>query len=222
MIYNLYSLRMSYHFFINYTYLIIEPNTRNAIVVDPAWEIDKITQYLEKKHANLRAILLTHSHYDHVNLVSVLNDLMQPDVFMSQKEIDTSDFRCKRLHAVNDNDRLLLGGLPFYCLLTPGHTMGSMCFKLEKSLFTGDTLFTEGCGVCPRDGDLPEAMYLSIQRLKTEIKDDVHIYPGHSFGMPPGQTMEYLRKNNIYLQLNQKHFIEFRMRKNQRNFFEFQ
>lgn len=222
MIYNLYSLKMSYHFFINYTYLIVEPNTRNAIVVDPAWELDRITQQLEKKHAKLRAILLTHSHYDHVNLVPALSDLMQPDVFLSQKEIDASGFRCKRLNAINDNDRLLLGELPFHCLLTPGHTMGSMCFQLDKSLFTGDTLFTEGCGVCPRPGGSPEAMYLSIQRIKAEIEDDVRIFPGHSFGMSSGKTMGHLRKNNIYLQLNREHFIKFRMRKNQRGIFDFQ
>ncbi|WP_246065006.1 MBL fold metallo-hydrolase [Melghirimyces algeriensis] len=213
---------MSYHLFINYTYLIVEPNSGHAIVVDPAWELDKITQQLEKAHANLRAILLTHSHYDHVNLVPTLSDWMQPDVFMSQKEIDASGFRCKRLHAVNDKDRLLLGELPFHCLLTPGHTAGSMCFQLEKSLFTGDTLFTEGCGACPVPGGSPEAMYLSMQRLKAEIKDDVRIFPGHSFGMSPGQTMGHLCKNNIYLQLNREHFIRFRMRKNQQGLFDFQ
>lgn len=222
MSYDPYILRMSYRFFINYTYLIVEPKTRYAIVVDPAWELDKITRWLEKKQAELRAILLTHSHYDHVNLVPTLSDLMQPDVFMSQKEIDASGFRCKRLHGVDDHERLLLGGFPVHCLLTPGHTVGSMCFQLEKSLFTGDTLFTEGCGACSMPGGSPEAMYLSVQRLKAEIKDDVRIFPGHSFGRPPGQTMGHLCKNNIYLQLNREHFIRFRMRKNQRNLFDFQ
>ncbi|WP_347836740.1 hypothetical protein [Gracilibacillus sp. JCM 18860] len=58
--------------------------------------------------------------------------------------------------------------------------------------------------------------------MKREIKNDVCIFPGHSFGMPPGQTMEHLRKNNIYLQLNREHFIKFRMRKNQLGLFDFQ
>src|SRR5699024_6130919 len=171
MFYRQYSLKMSYSFFINYTYLIVDPNSKDAIVVDPAWELDKIIQQLEISNANLRAILLTHSHYDHINLVPSLSKHMKPDVFMSQKEINESGFRCDRLHAVNDNDCLELGGLPFRCILTPGHTMGSMCFYLENSLFTGDTLFTEGCGACSRPSGSPEAMYHSIQRLKKEIKN---------------------------------------------------
>ncbi|PWU67371.1 MBL fold metallo-hydrolase [Gracilibacillus dipsosauri] len=222
MLYKQYSLKMTYQFFINYSYLIVEPNSRNAIVIDPAWELEKITKLLKKNNAKLRAILLTHSHYDHTNLVPTLSEAMQPDVFLSQKEINASGFRCERLHAINDNDSLSLGGLSFRCLLTPGHTTGSMCFYLGNSLFTGDTLFTEGCGVCIRPGGSPEAMYSSIQRLKREIKNDVCIFPGHSFGMPPGQTMEHLRKNNIYLQLNREHFIKFRMRKNQLGLFDFQ
>ncbi|MBA4543504.1 MBL fold metallo-hydrolase [Thermoactinomyces daqus] len=221
MIYELYPLRMSYSFFINNSYLIVEPESRQAIVIDPAWELNKITEQLERTKADLRAILLTHSHHDHVNLVPPLLERAQPDVFMSRAEIEVSGFRCPQLHALEDGDRLSLRQMELHCLLTPGHTAGSMCFWLEDSLFTGDTLFAEGCGACHLPGGSAEDLYVSIQKLKAAISDHVRIYPGHSFGQPPGQTMKHLREHNIYLQLNRKHVISFRMRKNQKGLFDF-
>lgn len=217
-----YPLRMRHSFFINYSYVIIDPRSRQAVVIDPAWELAQITSQLEAAGACLSAILLTHAHYDHVNLVEPLIDFAQPVVYMSRREIDTSGFRCRELHGLMDGEQFMINNMGITCFLTPGHTPGSMCFKIENSLFTGDTLFIEGCGVCQSPGSSPEDLFGSIQRLKKEIDDQVLIFPGHSFGQQPGQSLQVLRENNIYLQLEREHFISFRMRKNQPGIFDFQ
>lgn len=81
---------------------------------------------------------------------------------------------------------------------------------------SGDTLFTEGCGICIGKGGDPNAMFDSLAFLKTTIPTETKIYPGHSFGELPGKTFAYLLQNNIYLQFKQQtEFVAFRMRGNQ-------
>ncbi|MGW8956328.1 MBL fold metallo-hydrolase [Paenibacillus sp. NPDC055715] len=220
--FEVYPLRMQFSFFINYTYVIVEPLTGKAVVVDPAWELVKLTSKLEALGISLGAILLTHAHHDHINLVGPLVDLTEPDVYMSQKEIDTSGFRCRKLHGLVDGDVLNIHNIVISAILTPGHTAGSMCFLMENNLFTGDTLFIEGCGACQSPDSSPEELFVSIQKLKTQIDDRTRVFPGHSYGQTIGQQMHILLQNNIYMQLERNHFINFRMRKNQPSFFGFQ
>ncbi len=91
-----------------------------------------------------------------------------------------------------------------------------------RSMFTGDTVFTEGCGICEDDGSSAEEMFRSIQRIKSEVSPYVRVYPGHSFGKAPGHTIEDLFQYNIYFQIDKKeYFVKFRTRKNQKGIFDF-
>jgi glyoxylase-like metal-dependent hydrolase (beta-lactamase superfamily II) len=135
---------------------------------------------------------------------------------MSSFEIEDYGFRCKNLMKVYDKEVLRFGETAVFCMWTPGHTSGSMCFFLKESVFTGDTLFIEGCGGCHFKGGSAEHMYDSIQRIKSYASPDMRVYPGHSFGEPPGLTIAELYERNIYVQLeSRKHFVDFRMRPNQ-------
>lgn len=218
----IYPLKVRFLNFINYSYFIIDNKTREAAIIDPAWELFKIEQILTQMNIKLTTILLTHSHYDHVNLVDPLLDRYNPQVFLSRNEIDFYDFKCKNLNPVEHNYLIKLGETEILCLLTPGHTMGSTCYLVSNSLFTGDTVFIEGCGLCNTFGGDPEKMFKSIQEIKYTIDPLVKVFPGHSYGKKPGYTLDYLLKENIYFQLNNKeHFINLRMRKSQHNLFKF-
>lgn len=200
----------------NYCYIVEDLFTKSAFIVDPAWELDQICNKLSELQVTLTAILLTHSHYDHVNLVYPLVERFNATVYMAAKERDYYQFSCPRLIGLNDNDTIRIGNTNITCLLTPGHTAGGMCYLLEESLFSGDTVFTEGCGICNQEGGSAEDMFISFQRMKSVIPPHVRVYPGHSFGKAPGQTMEYLLQTNIYFLIeNRDHFVNFRMRKNQ-------
>ncbi|MEW9701794.1 MBL fold metallo-hydrolase [Paenibacillus sp. SI8] len=217
-----YPLKLRNRKAINFTYLIVDHHTRQVAIIDPSWELDKIESTLHMVNGHLTTILLTHSHYDHVNLVNRLLEKYNPQVYLSQQEIHFYNFECDNLHPFEDNEVIMLGDTQISCMLTPGHTYGSACFLISNHLFTGDTIFIEGCGICTTVGGDPEQMFHSIQRIKSAINPKVQIFPGHSFGKNPGYTLDYLLKQNIYFQfINKEHFIMFRMRKGQKNLFNF-
>jgi glyoxylase-like metal-dependent hydrolase (beta-lactamase superfamily II) len=141
---------------------------------------------------------------------------------MSKTEIDYYQFNCDNLHGLQHLDRIDIGKMKITCLQTPGHSAGGMCFYLPSSLFTGDTVFIEGCGACHFKGGSAEQMFESIQLIKNALPDSTRIYPGHSYGLLPGHTIGELMEKNIYFQLNQKEqFVNFRMRGNQKRLFDF-
>ncbi|SFS42623.1 MBL fold metallo-hydrolase [Marininema halotolerans] len=205
----------------NFTYLIVDKVTRQAALVDPAWEFGTITTLINQLKVDVQIILLTHSHIDHVQLVHPLAERYQTHVYMSLKEIETYQFTCPSLHPFTDLDILHLGQTRITCLLTPGHTAGSACFLLADSLFTGDTLFIEGCGICPTASDA-HTMYDSFQKIKSVAPPHVKVYPGHQYRTSPGCPLHVLFRNNIYFQLSREYFVKFRMRKNQQGLFNFQ
>lgn len=217
-----YQLRVGLLNFVNYVYIIVDNNTRQAAIVDPAWEVHKIVELLHEIDVELAAVLLTHSHFDHVNAVKPLQKLYQPQIYMSAKEIEFDKYDCDNLNPVTDNEIIKVGDTEVTCLVTPGHTVGSACFLVPGHLFTGDTVFIEGCGICDTQGGSAEKMFESIRRIKTEVSPDTKVYPGHCFGKKPGYSISHLMHENIYFQLNKKEqFVNFRMRKTQPNAFAF-
>ncbi|MNW49762.1 putative polyketide biosynthesis zinc-dependent hydrolase PksB [compost metagenome] len=167
-------------------------------------------------------ILLTHSHKDHVNMVDPLVKQFNAKVYMSAIEIDFYSFSCENLYPLLDGQSILLGGTNITCMLTPGHTLGSVCYLLSDSFFTGDTVFIEGCGICDTLGGSAEMMYETFEKIRRMIPLDVKVYPGHSFGQIPGCSLRHLLQYNIYFQIQTKEqFVLFRMRKNQKGLFDF-
>jgi hydroxyacylglutathione hydrolase len=198
----------------NYNYLVVDPGSRLAVIVDPAWEMDKIDAALLDARAELSGILLTHSHPDHINLARPVSDKYGCPMWMSKKEIAVSGFTAPRLVAI-DETPWTVGELLIEPIFTPGHTAGSTCYRIGDNLFTGDVLFSEGCGIC---ADLPAAyaMYESLERLKRRSTPQTRVFPGHSYGQTPGRTMAQLQQENIYLQFSTpESFAAFRLRRGQ-------
>src|SRR5437660_351279 len=181
----------------NYNYLVVDPSSRKAVIVDPAWEMDRIAEGLKDAQARLSGVLITHSHPDHVHLAKPIAERCDCPIWMSAEEIATSGFDARQLIAIDTNP-WAVGRMLIEPIFTPGHTPGSTCYLIGHNLFTGDVLFAEGCGICP-DTQAAHAMFVSLQHLKSRLEPDTRIFPGHSYGQPPGRRMSQLRRDNIYL-----------------------
>lgn len=215
--YDIHTLKVTNGIFQNYTYIIVDQLTRFAACIDPAWEFSAISNKLFELQAELKLVLLTHSHHDHTNLASAITKKFNSQVYINTIEIKDYGFNCQNLIGFMDNDLIRLGNTNIQTLWTPGHTSGSSCFLLSGDIFTGDTLFIEGVGICiPELGGCPTSFFNSIQRIKSIVPLSSHIYPGHSFGENPGLSFGNVFDKNIYLHIkNKDHFKNFRMRANQ-------
>ncbi|WP_017349118.1 MBL fold metallo-hydrolase [Pantoea sp. A4] len=200
--------------FINNCYLVINCANRAAVIIDPAWQLDKIQQIMQQCQVDLQGILVTHAHDDHINLAQPLADRYHCPIWLSQQEAEHSGYYAEQLQLFNEQV-LEIGGMAIQTIITPGHTPGSSCFQIGHNVFTGDTLFAEGVGLCP-DREAATTLFNSVQQLKQRLAADALIYPGHTFVKTPGQRMDHLYKMNIYLALDEcETFVNFRMRPNQ-------
>lgn len=221
--YEVHVLRTVSGVYINYCYIIVDICSSTALIVDPSWDLEQILTRLSLLKVRLKGIALTHSHYDHINLVQPLIHMYDVSVYISAKEIQYFGYSCPNAVPLHHGSVIVLGSTLLNCVHTPGHTPGGMSFRLPDCLFTGDTLFSEGCGVCSERGGSAEIMFDTLQRIKRELPPDVRIYPGHSYGIAPGKTLAEIMEINIYLQFEKmEHFIDFRMRKNQNDLLNFQ
>lgn len=209
--------------FVNYIYLIVDRVTRETAVVDPSWDYEGLMEFVKQQNININYILLTHSHIDHTYMVERLVKRHKDiKVYISDAESQYYDYSITNMIKLHDGDNIKIGNSNVSCILTPGHTRGSMCFLLEDSIFTGDTLFIEGCGMCHSLGGDAQKMYDSIQKLKRMVASYVKVYAAHSYGKEPGCTMKDVMKYNIYLNIDDvNQFIQFRNRKEQPKLYEF-
>lgn len=186
-------------------YILIDEDTHEAAVIDPADEAETIRDAVEGAGATLRYILLTHGHRDHTLAAPKLHELF-PDAAVYIHPDDKGQVGIYRypmdeligddLKFYDDGDTLPLGSLSIEVILTPGHTGGSVCLKCGNALFTGDTLFAGSMGRIDLPGARPDKMMGSLARLK-KLDGDYDVYPGH---MEP-TTLEHERNYNLYLRM---------------------
>lgn len=198
----------------NNNYVIVDPASYQAVVVDPAWEMDKIHAELERTQSTLSGILITHAHFDHIDLAKPLADYYNCPIWMSRKEIDDSGFSARQLVAI-DEAPWSVGRMQVQPILTPGHTPGCVCYLIGDNLFSGDVLFVEGCGVC-MSLDAAFEMFESLEMLKSRLAPNTHVFPGHTYVRPPGLRFSEVLRHNMYLHFEDKYaFAAFRLREGQ-------
>lgn len=163
-------------------YLICDDNSKACAVVDPGGDADKIIEKVKTLDHTIQAILLTHGHYDHTGAVEELvQHYPNIPVYISADEpLGADEF--PELHVpltkIKDGDTVTVGGLSFDVMATPGHSAGSVTYRIERILLTGDTLFAGSCGRTDfYTGDYHEMMS-SLRRL-AELNGDYSVYPGH-------------------------------------------
>jgi len=198
----------------NFVYIIGDKNTRECVIVDPAWDIDGILNVIETEEMKLKGSLVTHYHPDHVGgsifgmNITGLAELMgksSAPVYVNKHEAEglkqVTGLSDSDLRLTDSEEVLSIGSIDITFLHTPGHTPGSQCFRVGDSLVAGDTLFLQGCGRVDLPGGDSEVMYDTLTRRLAKIQDEVVLYPGHNYGGNPSAPMGDVRETNSYLQI---------------------
>jgi glyoxylase-like metal-dependent hydrolase (beta-lactamase superfamily II) len=165
--------------------------TGDAVLLDAANEHEKLLELCRR--LNVRKVLETHGHWDHIQAVPAVRDAGYEVGVTTQDAamLPSYDF------VLEDESVIEVGRLRLHTIHTPGHTPGSMCFRVEGSpvLFSGDTLFPGGPGNTTFEGgDFPTIMRSLEQRLFAEVPDDHIVMPGHGDDTTIGTERPHLQE----------------------------
>jgi glyoxylase-like metal-dependent hydrolase (beta-lactamase superfamily II) len=177
---------IKYVYIPNYTncYILADEKTKAAAIIDPGDTVPEIKELVKKDNLDVRAIFLTHGHYDHVGGVAALRKKYKDiPVYLHPEDAgkDTELMPTRALDPVTlwrDGDVVMVGELQVEVLHTPGHSAGSVTLRCQDVLFTGDTLFTQSVGRTDFPGGSQEALMASLKRLG-ELEGDYQVLPGH-------------------------------------------
>ena len=158
-------------------YLVADEKTKEAVIIDPGDESEKIFSAIRQEKLKPKFILLTHNHPDHTGALKKIKD----------------NFNIECLD-VGDGDKLELGNLKIEVLATTGHSEESVCFIVDNLIFSGDTLFKQGIGRTDLEGGDYNQIQKSLKRLM-EFPDNFKVFPGHG----PETTIGEEKANNPFL-----------------------
>jgi len=194
---------------VNFAYLVGDRSTGEAMVIDPAYDIQGLLDVLEADGMHLTGALATHYHPDHVggsmmgHSIAGVEELLALAPVPIHVQADEVPW-ITRVTKVSDTDlvphssgdTVRVGEIPIELIHTPGHTPGSQCFLVDGCLVSGDTLFLEGCGRTDLPGGDPAALYESLTQKLARVPDDAVLFPGHLYSAEPSATMSETRRWN--------------------------
>ncbi len=175
-------------------YLYACPQTREAVIIDPGDEAERILNSIQELQLVPRYILNTHGHLDHIGAIDAVSAVYSvplaihpADVHMytneqSARMLGRSSPLVKRRPDIllKEGDRFTFGTLTLEVIHTPGHTPGSVCFvSRPHCVFSGDTLFYRGIGRTDLAGGSYEQIITSIREKLYALDDDLVVFPGH-------------------------------------------
>ena len=194
----------------NFVYLIGDTETRRAVAVDPAWDIDAVCSQLAADDMTLEGALITHFHPDHLGgrfsgmQIQGATELLargeKIKVYVHKAEADYVPQICglsrSDLTLCESGDEVVLGEQRIRLLHTPGHTEGSVCLYEERLgvLLTGDLLFAGSYGRTDLPGGDDELMVASLARIAREIPASVRVLPGHGAETTVERELPWLRR----------------------------
>jgi len=203
----------------NFVYLIGSRSTREAVIVDPAWDIPGLLDTAKSDEMTIVGALATHYHQDHIGgslfgqTIPGLNEFLELNpvpVHVNKLEApgtaQVSGIPESELRSHDAGDIIELGGISIRLIHTPGHTPGSQCFLVEEAnqpgqLVSGDTLFLGSCGRVDLPGSDPEAMYHSLNHTLKKLPDETLLFPGHLYSPESQSTMCEQKATNPMLRV---------------------
>lgn len=197
---------------VNYVYAIGDLRTGEAVLVDPAYDVDGLLSTLAADGMRCVGVVATHYHFDHVGggfgewevegIASLLETVDVP-VHAQEAELPwivrSTGVDGSVLAAHASGDVLRVGEVDLELIGTPGHTPGSQCVHVGDRLVSGDTLFLEGCGRTDLPGGDAEALYASLFTRLAVLPDETLVFPGHAYSPAPCATMAETRRTNVVL-----------------------
>ncbi len=188
-----------------------DEESREAIVVDPGYDIPRILAVLAKHQLTVKQIVVTHAHIDHIASALDLKQITGAPILYSQADLPLvamMDAQAGWLnvaiptvkppdHSPEDGEQVSVRGIETTVLHTPGHTEGSLCLHVPAAnlLLAGDTLFAGGVGRTDLPGGNTEKLLTSIRERLLPLPDATHVIPGHG----PATTIARERATNPFL-----------------------
>jgi hydroxyacylglutathione hydrolase len=188
----------------NFSYVIADETSKEAVVVDPNFNSHAIIQMLKNYDLRLKYVVNTHHHADHTAGNRELKSKLGGKIVAHKLANVAKDV------SVDDEDILKLGVLDIEVIHTPGHSPDGMCLLVDNKLLTGDTLFVGECGRTDLHGGDAKAMYHSLFHKLMKLDDRIEVYPGHDYGKAPNSTIGREKRTNYTLaKRTLSEFIEF-------------
>jgi len=181
-----------------FTYLLADPETRRAVLIDPVLEnTDAYGDLLARLDLTLVYTLETHVHADHITAGAALRERFGSQTVVHERggarSVDVE---------VADGDVLRVDALEIEVLYTPGHTAGDVSYRVGDRVFTGDTLFIGGCGRTDFQQGSAERLYDSVHGKLFTLPDTTLMYPGHDYNGRTVSTIGWERAHNARLGRN--------------------
>jgi len=192
----------------NNCYILGDESSREALVIDPGDEPDRILDFIQEKELTLKYIVCTHAHYDHVGAVPEIKQAIgTTEIVIHENDLDIYTHVEKQGMMwggeldplpppdilVKEGSILSIGNMKFEVIHTPGHTQGGICLYGEGLLITGDTLFAGSVGRTDLHGGNIQELRKSFNRLMS-MPDMVRVLPGHG----PESTIGREKRNNFF------------------------
>ena len=193
-------------------YVVGSEETGEGFVVDPGAEAERILEVAEGEKLNIKLVVITHVHTDHVGAAKKVKEATGADVCFHPKDTPLREGSLRWLsgtifgtayddpppadHHLSGGDSIDVGGLHFTVLHTPGHSQGGICLMGKGVIFTGDTLFHYGIGRYDLAGGSLNELLNSIHTKLMVLPNETVVYPGHG----PETTIGTERRANPFLQ----------------------
>lgn len=190
-------------------YILGSDETREAFIIDPGGDHEKIISVVEENELKPVAVLLTHGHFDHTLKVGKISRHFDIPLMFNKKEYDSGIFNNKKADKwLEEGDTIKAGDITLHVLETPGHSPGSLSFytddvdeykgqKIDGIIFTGDLLFRRSIGRSDVKGASQSQLFESIKKKIMEhpkITDGFVVFPGHMGKTSVGEE----RKHNMF------------------------
>lgn len=190
----------------NNMYLVMDEKSHDAVLIDASQDIPELKKVVDELGANVKYILITHGHFDHIMGLNSLKKTLNAPAVICKDDLVISDNvnEFTRLFGVpdivpptyeifvKDGDVLDVGDMQIKVIQTPGHTEGGVCYLIGENLFSGDTLFKQSVGRTDLFGGNLEKIRHSVKEVLFKLDENIKVFPGHG----PITTIAYEKKYN--------------------------